>query len=92
MVISKRLEYLEKFESHVEKYDRYQSLDMYKKSCHAVAKEGFHDFHRIIMRPIMLKTLESLLTQILKISVSSFSRIANQKMDLNAAIKFKLIF
>ena len=41
-VISKRLEYLEKFESHVEKYDRYQSLEMYKKSCHAVAKDRFH--------------------------------------------------
>ena len=45
VVISKRLEYLEKFESHVEKYDRYQSLEMYKKSCHAVAKDRFHDFH-----------------------------------------------
>ena len=31
VVISKRLEYLEKFESHVEKYDRYESLEMYKK-------------------------------------------------------------
>ena len=41
-VISKRLEYLEKFESHVEQYDRYQSLEMYKKSCHAVAKDRFH--------------------------------------------------
>ena len=41
-VISKRLEYLAKFESHVEKYDRYQSLEMYKKSCHAVAKDRFH--------------------------------------------------
>ena len=92
MVISKRLEYLEKFESHVEKYDRYQSLDMYKKSCHAVAKDCFHDFHWMTMRSIMMETFESLLTQILKISVSSFSRIANQKMDLNAAIKFKLIF
>ena len=92
VVISKRLEYLEKFESHVEKYDRYKSLEMYKKSCHAVAKDCFHDFHLIIRRRITMKTIVSLLTQILKISVSSLSRKANQKMNLNPAIKAKLIF
>ena len=51
-VISKRLEYLEKFESHVEKYDRYQSLEMYKKSCHAVAKDRFHGLHWLVIRMI----------------------------------------
>ena len=69
-VISKRLEYLEKFESHVEKYDRYQSLEMYKKSCLAVAKDRFQDFYWLMIRPIKMKTILSLSTQILKISVS----------------------
>ena len=69
-MISKRLEYLEKFESNVEKYDRYQSLEMYKKSCHEVAKDRFQDFYWLMIRPIKMKTILSLSTQILKISVS----------------------
>ena len=85
-MISKRLEYLEKFESHVEKYDRYQSLEMYKKSCHAVAKDRFHDFHWLMMRPIKMKTVSSSYTLIRKISVSLFERIANQKSDSNAPV------
>jgi len=37
-VIGRRLELLSKFESNVEKYDRFESFEMYKKSCEAIGK------------------------------------------------------